>query len=234
MKVEGNSRVRASARFLAALFFAGTVFAAAKTTRAQQQGYDISSGGQPTVTGGLNASVTGSPDVTQNLSVTINFGEVSPANSNRVVKVVVPVAVGSIQPYEVTASAVTSFSGDARAMQATDIGFGVQNMRPLGNKSQMCTRSSHQLSTLFNNDPSSAATLGRDGRVAYPSTVSNVGGGAVLMTGPKLTQGTGISRTTADGWAFDAVFVITPSFYAPGNFSVTLSFGIAPGPNVQC
>lgn len=211
------------------------MLAAASEARAQHQGYDISSGGQPTITGGLNGTVTGSADVTQNLVVTVNFGEVSPANSNQVVKVVVPVAVRSIHPYQVTAAAATSFGGDARAVQATDIGFGIQHMRPLGYKAQMCTHSTHQLSTLFNNDPASSATLDSAGRVAYPSTVSNVGaGGVILMTGPKLTQGTGYSRTTVDGWAFDAVFVIAPSFYAPGNFSVTFTFSITPGPNVLC
>jgi hypothetical protein len=201
---------------------------------AQQQGYDISSGGPPTITGGLNGTVTGSGDPTQNLAVTINFGEVSPANSNAVVKVTVPIAVRSIQPYQVTTTAITSFSADQRAVQATDVGFGIVNMRPLGIKGQQCTRSSHIITPLFNNDPALNMTINTAGRVAYPSTVANVGSSTLLMSGHKLTQGTSISRSTDDGWVFNAVFTIAPQFYASGTFTLTLNFNIAPGPNVQC
>jgi hypothetical protein len=208
--------------------------AGANNSFAQQQGYDISSGGQPTISGGLNGTVTGSGDPTQNLAVTINFGEVSPANSNRIVKVTVPIAVRSIQPYQVSATAITSFNADQRAVQATDIGFGVVNMRPLGAKAQQCTRSTHIINSLFNNDPALNMTINSTGRAAYPSTVSNVGSSTLLMSGPKLTQGTSFSRTVDDGWVFNAVFTIAPQFYASGTFSVTLNFNIAPGPNVQC
>jgi hypothetical protein len=210
------------------------LIAGASESFAQQQGYDISGGGQPTITGGLNGTVTGSGDPTQNLAVTINFGEVTPANSNKIVKVTVPIAIRSIQPYQVTATATTSFSADQRAVQATDIGFGINNMRPLGIKGQQCTRSTHIITPLFNNDPALNMTINTAGRVAYPSTVSNVGSSTLLMSGHKLTQGTSISRTAEDGWVFNAVFTIAPSFYASGTFSLTLNFNIAPGPNVQC
>ena len=43
------------------------------------QALDISSGGQPTITGAVNGSITGSASVLNDLVVTINFGEVSPA-----------------------------------------------------------------------------------------------------------------------------------------------------------
>jgi hypothetical protein len=212
----------------------GFFCAAASRSFAQQQGYDISSGGQPTITGGLNGTVTGSGDPTQNLAVTINFGEVTPANSNQIVKITVPIAVRSLHPYQVTATATTSFSTNTGAVQATDIGFGVVNMRPLGFKAQQCSRSTHLITTLFNNDPALIMTINSAGRAAYNSTISNVGNSTLLMTGPKLTQGTGFSRTTEDGWVFNAVFTISPQFYESGNFSLTLSFSIAAGPSVQC
>jgi hypothetical protein len=200
----------------------------------QQQGYDISTGGQPTITGGLNATVTGTSDATQNLAVTINFGEVTPANSNRIVEVTVPIAIRSLQPYQVTATAVTAFDSDGRTVQATDIGFGVSNLRPLGIKAQQCTRSTHNFTALFNNNPSSSVFLNSSGRAAYSSTIANIGSSTLLLSGPKLTQGTGFTRTLEDGWAFNAVFAITPQFYAAGSYSLTLTFAIAPGPNAQC
>jgi hypothetical protein len=204
------------------------------STFGQQQGYDLSAGGQPTITGGLNATVTGTSDPTQNLAVTINFGEVTPANINNIIQVTVPIAIRSLQPYQVTATAVTSFPADSRTVQATDIGFGISNMRPLGIKGQQCTRSSHIITPLFNNDPASSVFLNSSGRAAYTSTIGNVGSSTLLLSGPKLTQGTGFTRTSEDGWVFNAVFAITPQFYAAGNYSMTITFAIASGPNAQC
>ena len=62
------------------------------------QALDISSGGQPTITGGVKGLVTGSASVLNDLVVTVNFGEVSPLNPNAAVKVVVPIALRSNQP----------------------------------------------------------------------------------------------------------------------------------------
>jgi hypothetical protein len=172
--------------------------------------------------------------VLNNLSVTINFGEVSPANTNSVVMVVVPVAVRSRNPYKVTVSITNSTNVDPRALQLTDIGFGANNMRPLGNKARICTRSNHIFYAPFNNDPAAAATINASGRVAYPSTLANIGGATTVLSGPRLTQGTNSSRDTDDGWVFDTIFVITPQYFAPGTASATLTFNISAGPNVQC
>ncbi|MFL6331972.1 MAG: hypothetical protein ACJ754_01355 [Pyrinomonadaceae bacterium] len=198
------------------------------------QSFDISSGGQPTITGALGGSVSGSSSVLNNLSVTINFGEVSPANSNSVVKVVVPVTVRSRQPYKVTVSITNSTNVDPRAIQLTDIGFGVNNMRVLGSKAQVCNSSGHVFYTPFNNDPSTSFTLNASGRVAYPSDLSDISGATTILSGPKLTQGTSAGRFDDDGWVFDAIFVITPQYFAPGSASATLTFNISSGPNVPC
>jgi hypothetical protein len=207
---------------------------AARGAHAQGQSFDISGGGQPTVTGALGGSVSGSASALDNLSVTINFGEVSPANASGVVKVVVPVAVRSRQPYKVTVSITNSTNVDPRAIQLTDIGFGATNMRPLGDKAQICNSSGHIFYAPFNNDPANAATLNASGRVTYPSTLANIGAATTILSGPKLTQGTGTSRRDDDAWVFDAVFVITPQYFAPGSASATLTFNISSGPNVQC
>ncbi len=207
---------------------------AARGARAQSQNYDISSGGQPTITGALGGSVAGGASALNDLSVTINFGEVSPANTNSVVKVVVPVAVRSRQPYKVTVAVTGSANVDPRAIQLTDIGFGVTNMRPLGIKAQLCTSSSHLFYAPFDNDPSTSFTLNASGRVAYPSDLADVGNATTILSGPKLTQGTSVTRREDDAWVFDAVFVVTPQFFAPGSASATLTFSISSGPNVQC
>ncbi len=199
-----------------------------------QQNYDLSSGRHPTINGAQGGSVTGTADVTQNLSVTVNFGEVSAANPNKVVKVVVPIAVRSLQPYQVIVTMTGAGNIDPRAIQLSDIGFGANNMRVLGAKGQICTKSTHIFNSSFNTDPSTSFSIDANGRVAYQASLANLTLSTVILTGPKLTQGTGSSRRTDDGWVFDAIFVITPQFFNSGTSSVILTFTISPGPNVQC
>jgi spore coat protein U-like protein len=197
-------------------------------------GFDIGSGGQPTITGALNGSVTGSSDVMQNLVVTINFGEVSPANPNSVVKVTVPIAIRSDAPYQLTVSMTGANGAGAQAIQFSDIGFGVRNLRIMGSRSQTCTNSSHIFSTLFNNDPVTTAIINSNGRVAYQSTLNSISGSTLILSGPRLTEFNGTSRRNDDGWIFDAVLVITPQYFSAGTSSATLTFTISAGPNVPC
>ena len=217
---------------IAVLIICTVVFSADVKTFAQS--LDISSGGQPTITGALNGSVSGSADVTQNLVVNINFGEVSPANPNSIIKVVVPIAIRSRQPYQVTVTRTGVSNPAAQAIQFSDIGYGNSNMRVLGNKAKICSRSNHIFYAPFNNDPATTATINSSGRVAYQSTIANTTNSTVILSGPDLTQGTSSARSTNDGWVFDAIFVVTPQFFAAGSTSATLTFTISSGPNVPC
>ena len=198
------------------------------------QTFDISSGGQPTITGALGGSVTGSASVLNNLVVTINFGEVSPANTNSIVKVVVPIAIRSTQPYRVSVSLAGLGSANPQALQSSDIGFGAANIRAMGNQSQVCTQSSHVFYPPFNNDPSSTVTIAANGRVTYQSSLSNIAGATVILSGPRLQKSNNPARQANDGYIFDAIFAITPQFFASGTSSATLTFTISAGPNVPC
>src|ERR1043166_5024494 len=151
--------------FTFALLSALILLAASQKTSAQA--LDISSGGQPTITGAVGGSVTGSADVRNDLVVTINFGEVSPLNTNSIVKVVVPVALRSNQPYQVAVSMSGLNNANAQAVQASDVGFGLQNIRVLGGAGKVCTQSTHVIRSPFDNDPSTSATIGTNGRVSY-------------------------------------------------------------------
>ena len=204
----------------------------ARTTSAQA--LDISSGGLPTITGAVGGSVTGSALVTDDLVVTINFGEVSPLNTNSIVKVVVPFALRSNQPYQVSVSMSGLNNANAQAIQPADIGFGIQNARLLGGAGKICTQSTHIIRSPFDNDPSLTATVGSNGRVSYQSSLNNLSGSTVILSGPELSKNNSIKRQQSDGWVFDAVFTLTPQFFAAGVSSVTLTFSISAGPNVPC
>ena len=207
------------------LAFAQTTFA---------QALDISSGGQPTITGAVGGSVTGSAVVTNDLIVTINFGEVSPLNTNSVVKVVVPIALRSNQPYQVAVSMSGLTNANSEALQASDVGFGLQNPRLLGGAGQICNQSTHIIRSPFNNDPATSATIAANGRVAYPSSLASLVGSTVILSGPELSKNNSAKRQNSDGWVFDAVFALTPQFFVSGVSSATLIFTISPGPNVPC
>jgi len=198
------------------------------------QALDISSGGQPTITGAVSGSVTGSANVMSDLLVTINFGEVSPLNTNSIVKVVVPVAIRSNQPYQIAVTMSGLTNVNAEAVQASDVGFGIQNMRVLGGAGKICTQSTHTIRSPFNNDPASSVTIGSNGRVSYPSSLADLSASTVILSGPQLSKNNSANRQQSDGYVFDAIFTLTPQFFAAGVSSATLIFSISPGPNVPC
>src|SRR6185436_4311065 len=167
---------------------------------ASAQALDISSGGLPTITGTVGGSVTGSSDVTNDLVVTVNFGEVSPLNTNSIVKVIVPVALRSNQPYQVAVSVSGLNNGNVQALQASDIGFGLQNIRKLGGAGQDCNQSIHIIRSPFSNDPALNATIGSNGRVTYPSSLANLSGSTLILSGPILSKNNSSKRQQSDGY----------------------------------
>lgn len=219
-------------QFTGSLLIVVGILVAARATSAQA--LDISAGGQPTITGAVNGSVTGSASVLNDLVVTVNFGEVSPLNINSIVKVVVPIALRSNQPYQVSVSTSGLNNANPQALQASDVGFGLQNMRLLGGAGKICTQSTHVFQSPFDNDPATAATVGSSGRVAYQSSLANLSGSTVILSGPELSKNNSSKRQQSDGYVFDAIFTVTPQFFAPGVSSATLIFSISPGSNVPC
>jgi hypothetical protein len=219
-------------RNLAYIFVLCFMFFSARSASAQA--LDISSGGQPTISGALNGSVSGTADVRTNLAVTINFGEVSPLNTNSIVKVVVPIALRSNQPYQVAVSMSGLNNANAEAVQASDVGFGIHNIRLLGGAGKICTQSNHVVRSPFSNDPAISAVVASNGRISYPSTLANLSGSTVVLSGPQLSKNNSSIRQQSDGYIFDAIFTLTPQFFATGVSSATLIFTISAGPNVPC
>jgi hypothetical protein len=217
---------------ISAIFCAVVLAGSAVRTTAQY--FDISSGGAPTITGGLGASITGSSSVLNNLVVTVNFGEVGPANINSLVKLTIPIAIRSNQPYDVAVSITGNASPDPQGIQATDVGFGITNMHAMGAQSQVCTNSNHIIYSPFNGDPALTKTIAASGRAAYTVTLANILVSNTILSGPRLTKLGNTTRETDDGYIFNAVFVLTPQFFVTGLPNATLTFTISAGPNVPC
>ena len=196
--------------------------------------FDMGSAGLPTINGSVGGSVIGSSTLLSNLVVTVDFGELSPVNSNQIVKVVIPIAMRSDSPYQMAVSLTGSAGGDPAAVQFSDIGFGIQNLRAFGSKATTCGGNSI-IASPFNNDPSSTFTInGASGRAQYSSSLANLGTSTVVLNGPQLTNAFGGSGSSS-GWAFDAILAVKPQYYTPGVFSgITLTFTISAGPAFAC
>jgi hypothetical protein len=208
------------------------VFTATRPTLAAR--YDIGSAGLPTITGSVGGSVTGSSTLLSALAVSVNFGDLSPVNANSIVKVVVPIAMRTDSAYKVLVTISGSQSADANAVRFSDVGFGIQNLRPFGNQPTSCGGNSI-IAGIFNNDPSSSYTIsGATGRAQYPSSLANLGTNTLVINGPQLSNNFGGSGQN-DGWAFDAILAVKPQFYTPGTMSaVTLTFTISAGTAFAC
>jgi hypothetical protein len=196
--------------------------------------YDMGSAGLPTMSGSVGGSVTGSGTLLAALSVTVNFGELSPANPNQIVTVVIPIAMRSDSAYQMRVTLTGSFLADPESIQFSDIGFGIQNLRPFGNRATGCGVNSI-IANPFNNNPASSYTInGATGRAQYPSSLANLGAFTQLINGPQLSEVFGQAGRN-DGWAFDAILAVKPQYYTPGVSNIiTLTFTISSGPLFPC
>lgn len=196
--------------------------------------FDMGSAGLPTITGSVGGSVSGSSTLLASLAVTVNFGDLSPVNSNQIVKVVIPIAMRSDSAYQMAVTITGSGGGDPNAVQFSDIGFGIQNLRAFGSKATTCGGNS-TIHGPFNNDPSSTFTInGATGRAQYLSSLANLGASTVVLNGPQLASPFGGSGSSS-GWAFDAILAVKPQYYTPGVFSgITLTFTISAGSAFAC
>lgn len=217
--------------FRIAAFFCLVLIGGLSTVPAQT--FDISSGGTPTISGTVGGSVSGSASTTTDLSVTINFGEVGPTNTNSIVRVVVPIAIRSLAPYQVTATVTGATNANLQAVQRSDIGFGANNIRRTGILARNCTNSAHTFYSPFTLDPSTNVTYNALGRATYPGDLGDIATSTTILSGPTLSI-ISAGRLTFNAHIFDAIFTMTPQFYASGVTSATVTFNISAGPNVPC
>lgn len=204
---------------------------------AEPSKHDLSSAGLPYITGNLGGSVVGSQSVLSDLYVVVDFGEVSPANTSQIIKVIVPVAIRSTTQYQVTLSVTGTYGASANAVKASDIGIGIQNFRALGPRATSCSAYS-TINPVFANDPAASVTINPStGRAQFPASLASIGTSTVLISGPVLSifQGVGNWRRDPDnGRAFDLVLAIKPQWFEPGSFSITLRLSMSEGPLSPC
>jgi hypothetical protein len=174
--------------------------------------------GEPILSGSLGGWVKKNNSSSTALSMMVNFGELSPINRSRIIKITVPVTVHGNPPYEVSVSA--TLKGDPFVLKLSDIGFGMQNLRQVGSKAA----ARPTINSRFDNDPS--ISVKRNRRASYTSSLADIGASTVILKAPKLGE-----NKDEIGWTFDAMLTVVPQFYPPGQFSITVSFVTLTTPN---
>ena len=198
--------------------------------------HDISSGGLATISStAFGGSVISTSNVNANLAVTVNFGEITPINTAPIIRATIPVAIRSRERYQITVTLTGSVSPDPNAVKLSDIGFGIQNLRSMGSDARPCGINSI-IRAPYNNDPTTSVTINpTTGRAQYPSSLANIGAGAIVLNGPRLTRNLFIwGRDDDNGYIFDVILAIVPQWYTSGTFSLTLTFRMSRGPNFNC
>jgi hypothetical protein len=199
------------------------------------QTYDISSGGLPTLTGSQGGSIVGTSSTTTNLSVTINWGEVSPSNTNGIITANVPIAIRSFAAYQISVSVSGGTNVNPQALQRSDVGFGLaRSFTRMGSLSRTCS-SSDVFNPAITANPATGITTNAAGRTTYVSSLATITGSTVILNGPTLSStAAGTIRRTDNGWIINVIFVMTPQFYAAGTTSTTVTFTIGAGPALVC
>ena len=198
------------------------------------QTHDISSGGLPTLTGSSGGSITGSSITTNDLAVTINWGELSPSNTNGVIKATVPIAIRSLVSYQISASVTGGTNVNPQGVQKSDVGFGLlRSFKQMGANSHNCSNSTDVFNAAITADPTTGITTNAAGRITYVSSLNTISGSTVILNGPQLSTGSA-ARRTDNGWIITVIFAMTPQFYATGTTSTTVTFTIGLGPILIC
>lgn len=196
------------------------------------QTHDISSGGLPTLTGSRGGSITGSSSTLNDLTVTINWGELSPLNTNGIIKATVPIGIRSVGSYQIAVSVAGGTSVNPQGLQRADVGFGLnRTFTRMGANSRTCS-STDTFNASITADPTVGVTTNAAGRTTYVSSLNTITGSTVILSGPDLSLVPG--RRTDNGWIINVVFAMTPQFYAAGTTSTTVTFTIGPGPVLVC
>lgn len=187
---------------------------------------ELTSGGDPAISGHSgngSANLNGPSDSDGPLSVTINMGEVGPANSADFVKAVVPLRIRSNAPYVLSVRTVSFSAGDSDVL-ASDIGFGLDAIsRSLTGGVLPGSDNNHTAG-----DPS-AAPANSSGRYQYTTVNGHLGafqGGAIgVLQGARILGP--VPRAGAGALSVDAIFTLKPQFFAPGSFQAVVDFVVA-------
>ncbi|MFL6275852.1 MAG: hypothetical protein ACJ74G_11755 [Blastocatellia bacterium] len=205
------------------------------TLQGTASGYvEVRAGGAASIsTGGTITNNKAKGDQLDNPSVlTLDFGEVSPSNTNAFVSATVPLRLRSNVAYtlKMTAGTMTYGSGtpDADSVTLADIGFGVTSAARDSGGGVMAGTDTVASGSGDPTSGSNGATSGTTGRYVYNAgfSLNDYSSAATLLTGPRVMKAA-VPAGNTNGLVVNTVFAVKPQFFTPGSFSTSVTFTIS-------
>lgn len=187
---------------------------------------EINSGGAVTLSGNSGGGVTTDGVANSPLAVSINLGELGPANLNSFVTAQVPLKLRSNAAYVLSmAATVTSSGSTASRITAADVGFGLGTVSRtgLGVNSGSDTNATSGDPTLAANG-SVNGTSGRYEFTAVRSNLNAFSSNTTALSGPIIMNA--VPRSNANGLTVPAFFAIKPQFFENGTTTISVTFTV--------
>lgn len=192
---------------------------------------EVRAGGAAALTDNVGGGITNNKakgDLLNPSTMTINFGEVSPSNTNPFVYANVPLRLRSNVLYTLKASAAAMTYGggnDADSVTLADIGFGVTTATRDSGGGVMAGTDTYGSG---HGDPMSNGAANPSGRFVYTSgfSLNDYTSDTTILNGTRIMQAA-VPTGSTNGLVVDTVFAIKPQFFTPGTFSTTVTFTIS-------
>jgi hypothetical protein len=188
---------------------------------------EINSGGSVTLTGNSGGGVTTDGVANSPLAVSINLGELGPANTNSFVTASVPLKLRSNASYVLSMTATVTSSGTtAQRIGAADVGFGLGTISRTGtgvNTGGTDTNATSGDPTLAAN----GAVNGASGRYEFTAVRSNLSAfssATTALSGPFIMNA--VPRSNANGLTVPAFFAVKPQFFENGTTTISVTFTV--------
>jgi hypothetical protein len=203
------------------------VTSGSQTITASASNYvDLTAGGNPVLSGNVGGDAGSDVSGTTINSVS-NLGEVGPSNTNSLVRLQVPIRVRSNVSYVVSMAAVVTSNNDTRGINASDIGFGVDDIIRSG------TGVAEGIDEVTAAMPttSTGAADGTSGRWMWneDNRLSNWSSNASIFSGSYVLDPVPVENTSA--LRANTYFAIKPQFFQGGSStSVAVTYTISVQP----
>jgi hypothetical protein len=207
------------------------------TLQGTVSGYvEVRSGGPATISGNSGGGITNNKVKGDRLNspttLTIDFGDVGPANTNNWVTASVPIRLRSNLSYtlRMSASAITYGGGtpDADSVTLADIGFGVTSAtRDTGGG---IISGTDTIAANANGDPTSGANGAPNaaGRYVFNAnhSLNNYTASTTIVSGPRINHAM-VPTANTNGLVITTLFAIKPQFFTVGSFSTSVTFTVS-------
>lgn len=198
---------------------------------------EVRAGGAATLANNSGGGITNNKIKGANLNnpttLTIDFGEVGPSNTNSFVTATVPLRLRTNVSYTLKTSAAAMVYGggppDASSVTLADIGFGLTTATRDGGGG--VAAGADTIAAAASGDPTLGANGAVDvvtGRYTYVAghSLANYTVSTTVLTGPRIMNAMVPSGNT-NGLVVTSIMSIAPQFFTPGSFSTSVTFTIS-------